>query len=405
MNTTDVLERFLRYVKIDTQSAQDQETVPSTEKQFDLARLLEKEMNEMGLKDVRVDDHCYVYGTLPKNTDADVPVIGWIAHMDTAPDYSGKDVKPQLIEYKGGDLRLSDDAVLAVSDFPFLDELQGETLVTTDGTTLLGADNKAGVAAILSAMKHLIEHPEIPHGEMKVAFTPDEEVGRGADFFDVEGFGADFAYTIDGGPVGEITWESFNAASATVEILGNSIHPGHAKDVMINAQIVAMELFQMLPVAQRPEHTADYEGFYLLHSMQGNVEKAELRLIIRDHDREKFEHKKQFLRDAAAFLNKKYGERITVETNDSYYNMGEKIKPRMEIVELAEQAMKDIGLSPYIVPIRGGTDGSRLSFMGLPTPNLFTGGYNYHGKYELIPVSSLEKALQTIVKIAENHTK
>lgn len=405
MTTPDVLERFLRYVKIDTQSAPDQDTVPSTKKQFDLARLLEQELNEMGLTDVKVDDHGYVYATLAKNVERDVPKIGWIAHMDTAPDYSGKDVNPQLVEYTGGDLSLSADAVLTVADFPFLDDLQGETLVTTDGTTLLGADNKAGVAAIMSAMKHLLAHPEIPHGDLKIAFTPDEEVGRGADFFDVEGFGADFAYTVDGGPVGEITYESFNAASATVRVRGNSIHPGHAKDVMVNAQIVAMELFQMLPVAQRPEHTENYEGFYLLHHMEGTVEEAELHFIIRDHDRALFEQKKEFLHACATLLNEKYGERVTVETKDTYYNMGEKIAPRMEIVRLAEEAMQEIGLTPFVEPIRGGTDGSRLSFMGLPTPNLFTGGYNYHGKYELIPVSSMEKAVATIVKIAENNTK
>lgn len=403
MNTPDVLERFLRYVKIDTQSAHDQEQVPSTEKQFDLARLLEREMKEMGLTDVKVDEHAYVYGTLPKTTAKEVPVIGWIAHMDTAPDYSGTDVKPQLLNYEGGDLQISDEAVLTETEFPFLKELQGETLVTTDGTTLLGADNKAGVAAILSAMKYLLDHPEIPHGEMKVAFTPDEEVGRGADFFDVDGFGADFAYTVDGGPVGEITWESFNAASATVCIQGNSIHPGHAKDVMINAQVVAFELFQMLPAAQRPEHTADYDGFYLLHSMNGTVEEAELRFILRDHDREKFEQKKQYLAECVDFLNQKYGQRVRLDVKDTYYNMGEIIRTRMEIVKLAEEAMIDVGLTPFIIPIRGGTDGSRLSFMGLPTPNLFTGGYNYHGKYELIPVSSMEKAVETIVKISEKN--
>lgn len=404
MNDT-VVDRLIRYAKIDTQSMPDQECTPSTQKQFDLAHVLVAEMKELGLSDVYVDEHCYVYGTLPSNIDASVPVIGFIAHMDTAPDFSGAGVDPQIIHYEGGNLTLSKDLVMTPEDFPTLLDLVGETLITTDGTTLLGADNKAGIAEILTAVSYLIDNPHIPHGEIKIGFTPDEEVGRGADLFDVKSFGADFAYTVDGGPLGELTYESYNAATAKITVQGKSIHPGTAKNQMVNAQILGFELFSMLPAAERPEHTEGYEGYYLLHNTAGDVENFEMQITIRDFDSEGFAHRKQLVMDAAAYLNRKYGDRIEVSISDSYYNMREKIEPVFHIVEIAQQAMLDAGVTPRIAPIRGGTDGSKLSFMGLPTPNFFSGGYNYHGRYELIPVSAMEKAVEVIVKIAENVAK
>lgn len=405
MNYSDVITRFLRYVKIDTQSAPDQESVPSTQKQFDLAHILVEEMKELGLQDVRIDEHCYVYGTLPSNVDDDVDPIGFVAHMDTAPDFSGKGVNPQIIKYEGGPLKLSDSVLMDPVEFPELEDVIGEELITTDGTTLLGADNKAGIAEILSAIKHLVDNPHIKHGPVRIAFTPDEEVGRGADFFDVKGFDAKFAYTVDGGPVGELEYESFNAASTVVHVKGNSIHPGSAKNKMINAQLLAMEFFNMLPVQKRPEYTEGYEGFYLLHSMEGTVEEATLSFIIRDHSKEEFEAKKNYMTACVEFLNKKYGDRFTIEHKDSYYNMGEILEKEFHIVELAKEVMEEQGIKVHIVPIRGGTDGSRLSFMGLPTPNLFTGGYYYHGKYEMIPVSAMEKARDVIVGIIEKHAQ
>ncbi len=400
-----VEQRLIRYAKIDTQSQPDQDNVPSTQKQFDLAHVLKAELEALGLAEVRLDEHCYVYGRLPANTDKKIAPIGFIAHMDTAPDFSGKDVQPQILHYKGGDLALSDTVIMKEKDFPMLAGLVGEDLVTTDGTTLLGADNKAGVAEIMDAIAYLVDHPKILHGDIMVGFTPDEEVGRGADFFDVEGFGAEFAYTVDGGPLGELTFESFNAATAKISIQGKSIHPGTAKNQMINAQLLGIELWNMLPQNERPEHTENYEGYFLLHHSTGNVEEYTMEITIRDFDAAGFERRKELVRKAADYVNHKYGNRVKVEISDSYYNMGEKILPVYHIVELAEQAMIDVGVTPFTVPIRGGTDGSRLSYMGLPTPNLFSGGYNYHGRYELIPVSAMRKAVEVIVKIAELHAK
>lgn len=400
-----VEQRLIRYAKIDTQSQPDQDNVPSTQKQFDLAHVLKAELEALGLAEVRLDGHCYVYGRLPANTEKNIAPIGFIAHMDTAPDFSGKDVQPQILHYNGGDLALSDTVIMKEKDFPMLAGLVGEDLVTTDGTTLLGADNKAGVAEIMDAIAYLVDHPEILHGDIMVGFTPDEEVGRGADFFDVEGFGAEFAYTVDGGPLGELTFESFNAATAKISIQGKSIHPGTAKNQMINAQLLGIELWNMLPQNERPEHTENYEGYFLLHHSTGNVEEYTMEITIRDFDAAGFERRKELVRKAADYVNHKYGNRVKVEISDSYYNMGEKILPVYHIVELAEQAMIDVGVTPFTVPIRGGTDGSRLSYMGLPTPNLFSGGYNYHGRYELIPVSAMRKAVEVIVKIAELHAK
>lgn len=400
-----VEQRLIRYAKIDTQSQPDQDNVPSTQKQFDLAHVLKAELEALGLAEVRLDGHCYVYGRLPANTEKNIAPIGFIAHMDTAPDFSGKDVQPQILHYNGGDLALSDTVIMKEKDFPMLAGLVGEDLVTTDGTTLLGADNKAGVAEIMDAIAYLVDHPKILHGDIMVGFTPDEEVGRGADFFDVEGFGAEFAYTVDGGPLGELTFESFNAATAKISIQGKSIHPGTAKNQMINAQLLGIELWNMLPQNERPEHTENYEGYFLLHHSTGNVEEYTMEITIRDFDAAGFERRKELVRKAADYVNHKYGNRVKVEISDSYYNMGEKILPVYHIVELAEQAMIDVGVTPFTVPIRGGTDGSRLSYMGLPTPNLFSGGYNYHGRYELIPVSAMRKAVEVIVKIAELHAK
>lgn len=400
-----VTERFLRYVKVDTQSAHDQESVPSTEKQWDLARLLEEEMKEMGLESVWVSEHGYVYASLPANTPHPIEPFGLVAHMDTSPDFSGKDVRPQILPYNGGNVPLGGSDEMTPERFPALNDCIGQTLITTDGSTLLGADNKAGIAEILTAISVLQSRPDIPHGPIRIAFTPDEEVGRGADFFDVEGFDARFAYTVDGGPVGELTYESFNAASAKVNIRGESIHPGHAKDKMVNAALIGLELVNLLPAAQRPEHTEDREGFFLLHQIEGSVESAHLSFLIRDHDRELFEQKKRLMENAITFLNQKYEDRLALTIEDSYYNMGEKIEPVMEIVDLAREAMEELGIPVNVVPIRGGTDGSRLSFMGLPTPNLFTGGYNYHGKYEFIPVEAMEKAVELIVRIAHKHAK
>ncbi len=404
-NKDTVVDRLIRYAKIDTQSMPDQESTPSTQKQFDLAHVLVAEMKELGLQDVYVDEHCYVYGTLPSNVEKSVPVIGFIAHMDTAPDFSGAGVNPQIIHYTGGDLALSDDTIMTPEDFPNLLDLVGETLVTTDGTTLLGADNKAGIAEILTAIAYLIDNPQIPHGEIKIGFTPDEEVGRGADLFDVKRFGAEFAYTVDGGPLGELTYESYHAATAKVKVQGKSIHPGTAKNQMVNAQILGFELYSMLPAAERPEHTEGYEGYFLLHNSSGDVENFDMQITIRDFEAEGFARRKQLILDAAAYLNQKYGERIEVAITDSYYNMKEKIEPVFHIVEIAQQAMLDVGVTPRIAPVRGGTDGSKLSYMGLPTPNFFSGGYNYHGRYELIPVSAMEKAVEVIVKITENVAK
>lgn len=403
-----VIERFVRYAKVYTQSAMDSTTHPSTERQFDLAHILVDELKAIGLVDVRVDEHCYVYGTLPANTDQNASVIGLIAHMDTSPDLTGEHVKPQFVEYKGGDIVLNqkDGIVLSPREFPDLAKYVGQTIITTDGTTLLGADDKAGVAEIMAAVEYLAAHPEIKHGTIKVGFTPDEEVGTGADRFDVAGFGADFAYTLDGGEIGELQYENFNAASARITIHGRSVHPGSSKDKMINAIQVAIELHEQLPVEKRPEHTEKYEGFYHPIIFQGDVETATLRYIIREHDRDQFEAMKQNLQNIVTGLNHKYGDnRIVLELRDTYYNMKEKIEPVMDVIDLAREAMVAVGVTPLVIPIRGGTDGARLSFMGLPCPNIFNGGHYPHGRYEFIPVHSMEKAVDVIVEIARRAVK
>lgn len=396
--------RFISYVKVETTSDESSITVPSTETQKAFAKTLANELIEIGLSDVSVDDNGYVMATLPANIEKEVPTIGFIAHMDTSPDMSGLNVNPRFIEnYSGGDIILNQDKniILSPKDFPELNDHIGMDLITTDGTTLLGADNKAGIAEIVTAMEYLINNPIIKHGNIKVGFTPDEEIGRGADHFDVEKFNADFAYTVDGGPIGELEYENFNACSAHISIQGRNVHPGSAKNKMINSILIASELNNLLPVHEVPEATENYEGFYHLVHFNGSVENTNISYIIRDHDKDKFEEKKEIISQAVAFLNKKYGNIITLDLKDSYYNMKEKIEPVMHIVEIAKKAMQDIGISPIIKPIRGGTDGSRLSYMGLPCPNIFTGGLNYHGKYEYVSIQGMEKAVYTILRIAE----
>ena len=400
-----IVERFKRYIAIDTRSDENSQTCPSTKGQLELGALLVKELKELGLEDAKQDENGYVYATLKSNMDKKVPTIGFIAHLDTSPDMDGKCTNPQIITYEGGDIKLNEEYSITVKEFPFLKDLVGKELITTDGTTLLGADDKAGIAAIMDAVEYLVTHPEIKHGDVKIAFTPDEEIGRGADLFDVEGFGADFAYTIDGGPLGELEYENFNAASAKIQIQGKNVHPGTAKNIMINALRIAMELESMLPVNEKPEYTEGYEGFYLLTDLSGTVDQAIMKYIIRDHSKEKFEHKKQYMKDVVDFLNKKYGNIIDIEIQDSYYNMKEKIEPHMEIIELAKKSMEELNITPIIKPIRGGTDGANLSYKGLPCPNLFTGGYNYHGRFEFIPTESMMLASQLIVKIVENNAK
>jgi len=402
---SDVLERFLRYVKIDTESARDSETYPSTAKQLELLRLLADELRQIGLRDVAMDQYGYVTATLEATTSAPAPVIGFLAHVDTSPDFNGKDVRPQIVEnYDGGDIVLNanEKIILSPQRFPDLLKYRGESLVTTDGTSLLGADDKAGIAEIMTSLAHLAAHPEIPHGKVRVAFTPDEEVGAGVDHFDVVAFGADFAFTVDGGEVGELEIETFNAAGAKVIIRGRNVHPGTAKGVMLNALIIAMEYNALLPVFDRPEHTEKSEGFYHLTQMSGGVELAQMDYIIRDHDEQSFEKRKAFLQSAAEFLNRKYGEPVVeVALKDQYYNMKKMIDPHPQILAVARAAYEAVGIEPRVIPVRGGTDGSRLSYMGLPTPNLFAGGHNMHGRYEFVPVSALEKASQVIVKICE----
>jgi len=400
-----VITRFIRYVKIDTQSARKSDTFPSTLKQLNLANLLVQELKELGLEDAAVDEFGYVTATLSANTDRDdVPVVGFLAHMDTSPDLSGENVNPQFLEdYDGGTVVLNAEKGITMSpeEFPALKKYIGETLIHTDGTTLLGADNKAGIAEIMTAVEHLLAHPEIEHGTIKVGFTPDEEVGHGVDHFDVEKFGADFAYTVDGGEIGEVQFENFNAAGAEIIIHGRNVHPGKAKMKMRNALLIGMEFNELLPVFERPEFTEKYEGFYHLFEISGTVEEATMTYIIRDHDREKFEEKKQLIQKAAGYINEKYGDRIIeVKLEDQYYNMREKVEPHPEIMEIAVEAVKSVGVAPLIKPVRGGTDGSRLSYMGLPTPNIFTGGHYYHGKYEFIPTYAMEKAVEALVAIA-----
>ncbi|MBX0314349.1 peptidase T [Planococcus glaciei] len=399
-----LIERLVRYAKIDTQSDFESTETPSTPGQWDLLNVLEKEMNDIGLEDVGMDEFGYLFGTLPANTDKELPVVGFLAHVDTATDFTGKNVNPQRIEnYDGSDIQLNPNATMAVADFPDLKHYVGHTLITTDGTTLLGADNKAGVAEIMTAMEYLIQHPEIKHGKIRVAFTPDEEIGRGPHKFDVGRFAADYAYTMDGGPLGELQYESFNAAAAKLTVQGKSVHPGSAKNKMVNAQTVAIRFQEEMPKNEVPELTEGYEGFIHLNSFSGNVEKAVLSYIIRDFDKDAFEAKKSHMQTTAAKLQEQYGtEAVKLELEDQYYNMREKIEPVMDIVDAAEAAMKALGIEPNIVPVRGGTDGSQLSYMGLPTPNIFTGGENYHGQYEFISVQNMEKATQVIVEIVKS---
>jgi len=402
---SSVRDRFIKYVKINTQSDRASETCPSTAAQFDLARLLERELVDLGLQDVSLDENCYLMATLPANTEKLMPVIGWIAHMDTSPDMSGEKVNPQIIpNYDGGEIVLNAalDIRMTPKEFPELAKYEGEELITTDGTTLLGADDKAGIAAIMSAMEYLVLHPEVKHGKIRVGFTPDEEIGRGADLFDVEKFGADYAYTIDGGELGELEYETFNAAEAVVTVHGRNVHPGVAKDKMVNSTLLAMEFNAILPVNERPEFTSGRDGFVHLLSIEGTVEKTGMYYIIRDHDRSLLEKRKGYMHDAADLLNRRYGPgHVEVEIKDQYYNMREKIEPVFHIVENARQAMLALGIEPKILPVRGGTDGSRLSFMGLPTPNIFTGGLYGHGRYEILATRSLERSVDVILKVID----
>ena len=403
-----ILNRFLKYVSVDTQSDDTSESFPSTQKQFNLLNMLVEELKTIGMKDVSIDENGYVMATLPANTPKKVPVIGFIAHVDTSPDMSGENIKPRIIEnYDGGDILLNESlkVILSPTEFSELKEYKGQTLIVTDGTTLLGADDKAGVTEIITAMEYLIAHPEIEHGTIKVGFTPDEEVGRGVDFFKVEKFAADFAYTMDGGGVGELEYENFNAAGAKVTIQGRNIHPGYAKNKMKNAILMAMEFNALLPINDRPEFTQDYEGFFHLMKCDGSVEKATIQFIIRDHDKAKFENKKETFKKCVAFMNNRYGEgSFTAELKDQYFNMREKVEPVFHVVETAKKAMIELGIEPKVVPIRGGTDGARLSYMGLPCPNIFAGGHNFHGKLEYVPLESMVKATEVIIRICELYT-
>lgn len=399
----ELKQRFISYAKVNTQSNEDSTTCPSTPGQMTLAHALVEELKEIGMQDVTVDPYGYVMATLPSNTEKDVPVIGFLAHLDTSPDSSGENVSPQIVEnYDGQDILINAelDMKLSPTDFPNLLNYKGHTLITTDGTTLLGADDKAGIAEIMTAMHYLIKHPEIKHGKIRVAFTPDEEIGRGPEKFDVAAFGAKYAYTVDGGPVGELEYESFNAAGATITFQGISVHPGTAKDKMVNASKLAMEFHSLLPKAECPEQTEGYEGFYHLTDMSGSVEVATLKYIIRDFDRTAFEHRKVLVEQTAKQLQNKYGEQaVTVQIKDTYYNMREKIEPVFEIVEIAKGVMEQLGIEPIIQPIRGGTDGSQISYMGLPTPNIFTGGENYHGKYEFVSLDNMVLATQVVIDV------
>ena len=401
---TQLIERLERYAKIDTQSDASSEAVPSTYKQWDLIRLLEEELKALGMEEVETDENGYLMATLPANAE-DAPVIGFLAHVDTATDFTGKGVNPQVIDYDGGEIVLNEalDVILTPEQFPELEGYSGHTLMTTDGTTLLGADNKAGIAEIMTAMEYLIDHPEVKHGKIRVAFTPDEEIGRGPHHFDVERFGADFAYTVDGGPLGELQYESFNAAAAKVTFIGNSVHPGTAKNKMVNAGRMAAEFITRFDAEDTPEHTEGYEGFFHLININGDVEKTEVNFIIRDFDKSAFEDRKDQMAAHAHALNAQYGEdRVILEMNDQYYNMHDRIEPHMEIVEYAKQAMEALDITPVIIPVRGGTDGSQLSYKGLPTPNIFTGGENFHGKFEYISIDNMEKAVKVITEISRN---
>ena len=406
-----MINRFLKYVKIATDSNLENLQCPSSDIQWDLAKVIVEDLKELGLEDISLDENCYIMATLPANCTEEIPSIGFIAHMDTAPTYNGIGVNPRIVKYEGGDIVLNKELniILSPKDFSHMNNYIGQDLIVTDGKTLLGADDKyfiAGIVEIIEAIKYLKEHPEIKHGEIKIGFTPDEEIGRGANFFDVEKFNCKFAYTVDGGELGELEYENFNAASAVIKIKGRDIHPGTAKNSMINSIMIAMELNSMLPPEQRPEHTENYEGFFLLNDMKGTVEDTTMNYIIRDHSMKKFNEKKNLIKAAVMYLQLKYKDAcIEIEVKDSYYNMREKIEPVMYVIDLAKKSMEELGIEPHIRPIRGGTDGARLSYKGLPCPNLFTGGHNFHGKFEYISVQSMEKARDLIVKIIENTAK
>ncbi|MGN7811258.1 peptidase T [Flavobacterium sp. 22076] len=404
-----IIDRFISYVTIDTESDPNSKTTPSTEKQWNLANKLVEELKAIGLTDVTIDDKAYIMATLPSNVDHEVPTIGFVSHFDTSPDFSGANVKPQIVEnYDGKDIVLNAEKNIILSPDYFKDLLQykGQTIITTDGTTLLGADDKAGITEIVSAMEYLIQHPEIKHGKIRIGFTPDEEIGRGAHHFDVEKFGAQWAYTMDGSQIGELEYENFNAAGAKITFKGKSVHPGYAKGKMINSMLLANEFINELPEGETPQETKGYEGFFHVHHLTGSIEETVLELIIRDHNKKKFEKRKELIEKIAKKFNKKFakkfGEDIVItEIRDQYYNMKEKVLPVKHIVDIAEKAMRELNIKPIIKPIRGGTDGSQLSFMGLPCPNIFAGGHNFHGKYEYVPAESIQKATDVIVKIAE----
>ena len=399
----DITERFLNYTKFDTQSQEDSDQVPSTEKQLVFANYLKKELENEGLSDVEMDDKGYIYATLKANIKGDIPTIGFISHYDTSPDCSGADIKARIVNnYDGSDILLSEGIISSPKKFPELLRHIGEDLIVTDGHTLLGADDKAGIAEIIQAMCWLRDHPEVKHGKIRIAFNPDEEIGMGAHHFDVEKFGCDWAYTMDGGDLGELEFENFNAASAKIFIKGVSVHPGYAKDKMVNANVLATEFAQLLPADERPETTEGYQGFYHLLGIESNVEQAKLHYIIRDHDREHFEDRKRFVQRCADQMNETYGEgTVIAEVKDQYYNMKEKIDPQMHVIDLVLHAMQDCGVAPKVKPIRGGTDGAQLSFKGLPCPNIFAGGVNFHGPYEFVSIQSMKQAMQVIIRICE----
>jgi len=405
MNKDHIIKRFVSYVTVDTESDPNNPAFPSTETQWNLARQLEAELKEIGMQDVELDNNCYIMATLPSNLEYEVPTIGFVSHIDTSPDFTGANVNPQIVEnYDGGDILLNEQENIVLSPSYFEDLLlyKGQTLITTDGTTLLGADDKAGVTEIVSAMEYLIQHPEIKHGKIRICFTPDEEVGKGAHKFDVEKFGAEWAYTMDGSQIGELEYENFNAAGAKVTINGKIVHPGYAKGKMINSMTIASDFISRLPAGEVPEKTAGYEGFFHLYQLDGKVEKTVLQYIIRDHDKKLFEQRKQLIQSVSDTMNTELGSNlIEIELKDQYYNMKEKVVPVMHIVDIAEEVMNDLGITPLIKPIRGGTDGSQLSFMGLPCPNIFAGGHNFHGRYEYVPVESIIKATEVIVGIAQ----
>ena len=400
----NILEKFLRYVAIDTEANPDSKSIPSADKQLRLSEMLVQELHEIGIRDASLDKYGYVMATIPSTVSKKTPIVGFIAHVDTSPDMSGANVKPNIVQaYDGKDIVLNKEknSILKVKEFPEIANYKGQTIITTDGATLLGADDKAGIAIIMEAAEYLMQHPEIPHGEIKIGFTRDEEIGRGVDKFDVKKFGADYAYTFDGGGIGELEYENFNAAAATITIHGNNIHPGYAKDKMINAILAGMELQAMLPAKERPEYTQDYEGFFHLNNFYGTVENVTMKYIIRDHDKEKFEDKKAIMNRCVDAINERYGTIAKLEMEDQYYNMRSQIEAHFQVVEKAITAMKQAGVTPKIQPIRGGTDGARLSFMGLPCPNIFTGGHNFHGKYEYIPLQSMEKAVEVMINLVQ----